>query len=318
MLGFYREFRNIHVPLVHRTSLNDSIYLAYGVTISIIMSWFLSSYSIYFPDFSNYENYVIRGTSFVRFFTEPLGAAVMYAVHVLGGGSYEYYCVTIFSLCLSYVYALYRIQNKAKFFTLLFLILNPINLMLIHTPRYAFAMSIALFAFFSSGRKKIFLLFLSVLSHNVMGFFACVFVFTSGLKNSFNIIITIVLSFGFYLVLIGVVPLSSANFVTSEVQRGVGRTLLFLAFCFYVLLSSKRMNNEKFYLAIMFSFVLGLYIITPFAQRLPAFFLVIFTYYLMVKQKKLLNSLLNFVILLLFVLFSFYIILGGHFGYGPG
>lgn len=317
MVSVYKSCRNIpNSPSSIALSQGNIVYVIFSMLFVVISTWYLITYSFTFPDYIKYYRYVEEGTSFVRFSTEPISAGMMYILHKLGYSAYEYYFISTFLLHISYVFIAVKIENKSKYFVLFFLIFNPINLILIQTPRYSFSMSMCFYAFFArSNRNALVFILLAFLSHNVMGVFGALFKLTSGMNNYLNLIVVSLSVVFIFLIINGVIPLGFENFATSAIQRGIGRISIFGVFTLYVLSVYKGLSDIKLYLLIMSVFIIVLFFITPFTHRVSSFYLVILTYFLFSQQKEMLNRILNFLFSFGLLAVSFYIFISGSFGY---
>ncbi|WP_409048996.1 EpsG family protein (plasmid) [Proteus mirabilis] len=312
----FKLHNNIYVASKFKLTEINLIYIFFSLFFVLFSTWYLASFVYNFPDYYNYDRYIKDGTSFIRFSTEPLSAAVMYVLHYFRLSAYEYYFASILMLYTSYCFVSSRVENASKFFVLVFLVFNPLNLILIQTPRYGFAMSLCIVAFFSKSNYKSFLLIaLSLLFHNVMAAFAVVFLITSRVSNKLNIFITGSSITVFILILYGVIPLGFENFSVSEIQRGVGRLSVFFIFALYVILSHRGWGKDKLHLVIMAIYIIALFFISPFTHRLSSFYIVVMAYYLFSKQNMIENRIVNYIYCSLFLLGSYYILATGSFGY---
>jgi len=316
-VSIYESCRNIPTTPVFILNKENFTFIAFCLFFVPISTWCLMSYSYGFPDYFNYVRYVEEGTSFLRFTAEPISAGVMYILYRLDYSAFEFYMVSTALLHISYAFVALKTEKKSRYFVLLFLVFNPINIILIQTPRYAFSMSFGLYAFFArSNSKSIMLILLALLSHNVMGTFVVIFKLTAGMKNHLNFFVLTLCVLTLLLIVNGVIPLGFENFVTSEIQRGVGRVAVFGVFVMYVISAYKGLDDKRLYLLLMAFFMVIIFFITPFTHRVSSFYFVIFAYYLFSQQKILKNRILDYLSCFMFFGVSFYMIFIGGFGYG--
>ncbi|HAS8519803.1 TPA: hypothetical protein I7750_19540 [Vibrio vulnificus] len=318
MFGLILNIYNDNLSYINKDK--DNIYFLLKLNFIIfpiifISSFILASYSQYFPDYNNYDNYIVGGTSFLRFYREPLSALIMQTFHYFGLSAYEYYLSSI--LVLFYSISRLVIKSKCRFpiLTVVLIFFNPVTLILIQTPRHVYSMALALLAFSSKGSKLYFLLLLSLLLHNVMGALAVFFLVTSKVNNKINYILASAGVLFFVAVLSGFINLGYDFYDTSEIQRGVGRVLLFVILLLYTSIVVCKNRSALEYFLIFSAMSVLLYFITPFSHRISSFLYIMIITYLLSHQKNNFNILFSILILLCHVGLSIYIIWCGELGY---
>lgn len=287
-------------------------------SISVFTAFLIYRYSIFFPDYKGYSQYIITGSALTRFHLEFISAYTMYFFGWLGLDAKHYYSFVWMFFSCSCFYASISINRKKWVFLFFVLLLNPFSLILIQTPRYAFGFSFFLFALYTNGLfKKSVFLGLSFLSHTVIGVFSFLFVVLANI----NIILVGLFYFTsalfFNLILTGFFEFYN-SFIVYNVKlydRGIGRFLLFF-FSFILGLLMLKIKNKRFQYILMTSFFVSyLFSLTPYAHRLLMFpFFMTWVYFFSVNKKK-----ENYIVMASYgiglILYSVYVVITGRFGY---
>lgn len=310
----YLPKRNLSFLNLDKTS--DKTFLIFSIVISFCFVIIIGEYVFYFPDYYNYERYIVDGTSFIRFYQEPISACIMYAIHYMEGSSYWYYVISILMLNYSYYFLCGTVKSNTKYILFIFLLLNPINLILIQTPRYVIALAFCFLAINANTKIKLFAWsILILLTHTVMGVFFILFITMVGMKNRYNLIIVLIVVGLFAIFTKVIVPLGFERMLSSDLSRGFGRIALFLLAAIYVLLSFRGLSDSRKHIAIVSLLMAALFYMSSFTHRLSSFYFVLLFLYLFQYQKQFINKLTNINFCFLFILGGVYILLSGSYGY---
>lgn len=295
-----------------KCSSGNKSYLFF-VPIYFFMSFFILNSIEFFPDYSNYEQYIYKGTYQLRFIYEPLTAVLMYYPEKYNWGALGYYYVVWF-LGSVILFLIPLIHGKRYIVFVVFVLFNPISIILFQTPRQFISFCFFVASIFFLLKIKSLLLFLSLFSHTISGVVSFAFSILLWLNRKL-FFISLILGF----ILFWYVSNSHYSFYLAEedVQRGMGRLVYFsLMFFLLMFLSLNKPLFEKIVFSSLFVFVLILYNFTPYAGRLLPYFLVIFSLYLFNSFSSKITNLVVISFLLVSIALSFFIILLGAFGYG--
>jgi hypothetical protein len=293
------------------SSFGDKSYLIY-IFIYLILSTIILSKVNYFPDYANYDQYIINGTGSLRFRFEPINAFLMSIMNNLNFSAKEYYLL-IWIISSFFLFLIPFIYGRRYFIFSIFLLLNPINIIMFQTPRQFLAYSFFVFALMLSMKIKVLFLVFAILSHTISGFLS---LFIVSLMQFKKILFSISLLFGLIL-LVYFTSYIYTVYSSDEIQRGIGRLVLFSIFILVTLfIGYKKDIKEIFALISILLFVLLSYQITPYAGRILPFFLPIILLYLFNSFKKRDSIFLIHTLLLSYLIISTTIIISGRFGYG--
>lgn len=208
----------------------------------------------------------------IRFAKEFFSYIALTVVINLGGGAAEYYLLTTVMLYCSFGYYVYVHRGyHGLLFTLLFLVmlmLNPLTLILLETPRTV--MAVSFFVFSMSIRNVIasrsFLIF-SCLSHMAVGVFSLLFHYFIKVRVYYAVVGFAIV--GFFLFFIGGDLKYAIYFDSSDdVRRGLGRLLLATASILFVLFISRFFLKLKLKIILVLLSLTLVFLITPFVHRL--------------------------------------------------
>jgi hypothetical protein len=299
---------------------NISIVI-YSLIISLIVPTALIGFYEFFPDYNNYNQYVMNGTSLERFSAELGSAYVMYLFGIFGFTASEYYWFStfVFCYCVSFVIASVKRVSKIQFALLLIIFINPIFLIVYQTPRFSSALGffvLSLFYLRGSWYSVLFIL-ITVSLHTVLGVFGAIFVIISYFRWWLQFVSLFIIIAGFYLVTTGYIDSSYKVYNVDIYERGVGRTIMFLINFFVFIVLSYGYQKNHF---IQYSFgvsvmCLSLYFLTPFAHRMTSISLIIIlitSSSFFNKERKLIMAILLFFQSLL----GLYVLKLGLFGFG--
>jgi hypothetical protein len=293
------------------SSLGDKSYKIY-IFIYIILSVLILSKVNYFPDYANYDQYITNGTAGLRFSFEPVNAFLMTSMHNLNFSAKEYYWL-VWVISSFFLFLIPFIYGKRYFIFSIFLLLNPINIVMFQTPRQFLAYSFFVFALMLSMKIKILFLVLAILSHTISGFLSLYIVFLMQFRKLF---FSLSLLFGLILLVYFTTNIYTV-YSADEIQRGIGRLILFSIFILATLfLAYKKNVKDLFALISILLFVLLSYKITPYAGRILPFFLPIVLLYLFNSFKKKDSLFIIHILILSYLAISTTIIISGRFGYG--
>jgi len=303
---------NIISIFFQKCSIGNKTYFFY-VPIYLFMSFFVLNSIEFFPDYSNYNQYIEKGTYQLRFLYEPFTALLMYYPEKYNWGALGYYYVVWF-LSSAILFLIPMLYGRRYIVFVVFILFNPITIVLFQTPRQFISFCFFVTSLFFLLKLKTLFLSLGLLSHTISGFVSISFALLLSLKRR---LFFISLIFGFFL--FWYISRSAYSFylVEEEIQRGVGRLAYFsLLFFLLVFLSLKKPFFEKLIFSSLFVFVLILYIQSPYAGRLLPYFLVLFSLYLFNSFSSKITNLIVVSFFLMSIVFSFFIVLLGMFGYG--
>ena len=296
---------------------NNYYYWVFGLITCFVSAFILAEYSINFPDFHKYDRYIIENLSLTRFYTDPLSALMMQIVYLSGLDGHAYYLLVILTLNISYLFLASNFKSSGSLFILVFLIFNPLNLLMIHTPRFACAFAICIYALYRNDSTSKYFLLLSFFFHNIMGVFAIALFLMKKVKPPFLVFLVSCCILGIFLISRDIIPLGYGKLSNTEDQRGLGRLLIFIVLYAYFILSMKINDQNKTYLCILGVMIFALYFISPFTHRFGYYVLIVCSVRFFSNFKYLLNSMITHVILTLFLILSIYIMVEGLYGYGP-
>jgi len=293
--------------LLRDSNFGSKIYWIYFI-LYLVTTYFILSKVEYFPDFYNYNNYIVSETALLRFTFEPFSGLLMSYI----SNAKQYYIVTwILSSFILFLVPIFL--GKRYFIYSTFLLINPFSIIMFQTPRQFIAYSIFCFLIILNSKYKYFLLFLPLLFHTITGFFSFFFIFLLNFKKSLFSFFLIIGLFGLYFFTTYVYTFYSSD----ELQRGTGRLFLFLFFIIVIaFLSYKKKNINIIFLISILIFTLFSYQITPYAGRIIPFFIPIIVLFLMSSFNKKDSLFVIHGLMLSMLLMSLVVILIGGFGYG--
>ena len=290
------------------------MFLPFYFLMYMVISFFLIDSIPYFIDYEAYDKIVAGGWAWKKYITEPVSASFLMLLGYFSLGAFELYISTWFFAFLISLVVLYK--KGVSFFSLyLYLILNPVSLILLQFSRQYIAYLFFLIAilFYENKIRSLFVLALSFLSHTASAAFSGMAFYLIGSRFFHFLIVVLVSFFAFYLLSV----FYFSEHTVHEVDKGRGRVaIVVLNFIFFILLSVKRKKIVLSF-SLLCLFFLYSFIITPQAGRFAPYFIVFLALYGFSSFRALSNI---FVINLFFIcniIFSFYMVWSGQYGFGP-
>ena len=296
----------------NKNNFGKQSYIIY-IVIYFLLSILLLNKILYFPDYSNYNQYIINGTAIVRFISEPISALFMNLLYQLNFGAKEYYTATwIISSIIVFIIPI--VYGKRYFIFSIFLLLNPITIILFQTPRQFLAYAIFILGIFIISKSKFLILILILLTHTITGLLAIFLFFLSSIKRKYAIYI---LFLGLLVLLYATTGAYSRYSHSGEIQRGMGRLFLFLVYGIIILFLGYRKNKlDLLLISSILAFVVISYKITPYTGRILIMFLPILTLYLFNTFIKRDSFIVIHMLFLSYLSLTFYILYFGGYGFG--
>lgn len=295
---------------------NNYFYIIGYLVLSFVVAAFVSLNSPHFPDFDGYNNYVEELTAFPRFKREPVSAFTMNFLGHSGFGGVAYYFISTLIFCFGCGYALLKV-HKNNLLSFLYLVFNPISLILMHVPRFSMSIGIVLVAFYSGSKfKSIILTFLAIFTHNVLGvFYICLsFIkFLSWRTFSIAVVFACIL---FLMILNGWIDTVYSQYAVTEHDRGRLRAVYFLIPVVFYLFLIRLRDSYRLNLLILCIFIFILYLLTPYAHRFFGLAIIILAVEIDVIVKLRLNILVWNLFKFISVFSSLLLVLLGLYDYG--
>jgi hypothetical protein len=291
-------------------TLGNKSYIIY-LMIYIVMTPLILSRVEYFPDYNGYERFVESGIYYLLY-REPLSAISMLLMTWLELSAKEYYIFAwFFTSILIFMIPIYL--GKRYIVLSVFLLLNPFTLILFQTPRSFMAYPLFVLALIVTVRYRLLFIVFGTMFHILSGPYSAFILYIMKFKkNIFSFLLFLALLFlivGAY----GYYP----HYIVHGNVHGQGRLLLFIIFIMTLMvLSIKKSNvNILMLLAILFFTILSYEAITPAARLIPYLFTVVILYSF-TRFKKIDSLIILHILYLSYILVSFYVVIGGMFGYG--
>lgn len=289
-----------------------------------IGSYILLTFGFNFPDYDSYNAYVIKGSGLFRFIKEPVSALLLQLISYLNLDVIFYFYIVWVGYFFSCVKVIRFLKDDfIKFFFLLFLLFNPLSLLLYQTPRFLLAISFLYIAFLyikKSNKKTFFYILLCFLSHNFLGALAFAFIVLRYLyfsKISLYLFFSIVYILLFFIIAYVIVQYFPLYFNHNVYDRGVGRYLYtFFSVLIVSILAFKRPKDLMFnvFCLVMFTYLMYL---TPYFHRLSSVVLFMVFYLLLNNKTSLYYKSIISTFFISSVFFSIFIIYFGLYSYGP-
>ena len=297
---------------ISKSKITTQLFYLYLLLYLVITPLVLNSIT-FFIDFDSYDAIIKGGIAEIIYDTEPVTAYFLTLLHRLSLGAFALYSST---WIIAFILFLFILVNLGKSYGVLYLylILNPVSLILLQFSRQYLAFLFFLMSiFFIRERfKSIFYLILSVFSHNASSVFSIIFYFFY--KISFWLLLVSIsfLIIGFYFVAIVLFP----EYTVHEVQKGRGSIIIAsLSFLFFMFLSIKR-PKVFIVLLLLLLFLLFSYSISPQAGRFAPYFITLVTFYGLSSFSTKRNIILIHIFLILNILVSLFIVAFGLYGFG--
>lgn len=270
-----------------------------------------------FPDYYVYDAYIQKGTASIRFIFEPISALVMTTLHHAKLGAQAYYLFTWFFSSTVLFLTVFFVGKRYLSF-IVFLLFNPINIVMFQTPRQflGFCFFVAVLMLSTKFKFKFLFSLFSLLSHSISGVLSFFFLFLLKVKKYLIPFILACGAIGFYFI---AQYKYSIHLEDNGEKRGMGRLLLFVfQTVIIVFLTLKKPLIDKCILVIILFFIFYLYQITPIAGRVLPFFSAFIFLYAYKSFKKFDSILIMHTLMLSNIFLSFLIIILGLFNFGGG
>lgn len=301
--------------------------IAAFLLIVIVLAWsqLIVTKCIYFFDYQSYVKAIGNWYAPLLWANEPVSVFIMFLSAITAewfsgtavetDPAFQYYMlVWLFYLAIVLYIASKYYRDKMWFTATIFMISNPMVLLLYEVPRSFVAYSLILLAVHNSGFKKALLIIGAILSQNLTGLFAAYIIYL----EKFN---------RFFLVLAGLSVITIIYFdpignlgVYSEVPKEQGRGFVLYAMLFsmmFAILSHYNKYSNANYKIFLFRnlIVLFIYFLNPIAYRFFTI-MVVWEFLFLVSNLRSRNSLMALrLFTFLNVVVSLYIVLTGRFGY---
>jgi hypothetical protein len=287
--------------------------------ISAFTSFLIYKYSVFFDDYPRYSKYVITGRALARYAHEFIASYPMYFIGILGFDADLYYSFTWLVFAHSCYYSSKKTNHKNWILLFFILLMNPMGLILIQTPRSMCAFSFFLYALSTKGfLKKGVLCSLSFFSHLGFGAFSFLFVFLVHM-NLFWVFLAYFISLIFYYQILigslGIFP-AYASLNINSWDSGRGRLLLLISTAIISFIVLKLSKKRMIFMSMTYIFAIALFAMSVISHRLLIYpFFMIWLYFFSVNKKKG-NLLLMTSYGVVIVIFSAYVVVTGTYGYG--
>lgn len=289
-------------------------FLPFYILMYMVISFFLIDSIPYFIDYESYDKIVAGGWAWQKYITEPVSASLLMLLGYFSLGAFELYISTWFFAFLISIFVLYK--KGIPFFSLyLYLILNPVSLILLQFSRQYVAYLFFLIAilFYESKVRYLFGLALSFLSHTASAAFSGVVFYLIGSRLFHFLMVVLVSFFAFYLLS----AFYFSEYMVHEVDKGRGRVaIVVLNFIFFILLSIKRKKIVLSF-SLLCLFFLYSFTISPQAGRFAPYFIAFLALYGFSSFRALSNVFVINFFFMCNIMFSFYMVWSGQYGFGP-
>jgi hypothetical protein len=290
--------------------LGKKSYLIYLFMYILITPLILSKVE-YFPDYKGYEKFVEHGIYYLLY-REPLSAISMLLFTWTDLSAKEYYMFSwMFTSILIFMIPIYL--GKRYIVLSVFLLLNPFTLILFQTPRSFMAYPLFILALIITVRYRVLFILFATMFHIFSGPYSAFILYIMKFKKSiFSILLFIALLF----LIFGAYGYWNHYIVHGSVH-GQGRLLLFVFFVMVMIALSINKNNTNILVlvSILIFTVLSYKTITPAARLIPYLFAIV-VLYSFTKFKKIDSLIVIHTLFVSYILISFYVVIGGMFGYG--
>lgn len=266
-----------------------------------------------FIDYESYDTIIKGGWAWLLYPTEPISAFLLSTLHKFSLGAFELY---LFTWCLAFIFFVTILFKMGKSFSVLYLylILNPIALILLQFSRqylsYLFFL-IALFFLVSRPKSYLFLL-LSSLSHTASALFSIFFFTLLKSRFLFFFFYTIIAILGFYI-------LSTIFFdvyTVHDTEQGRGRVIItLLSFILFTLLSIKR-TKIFISLILLAVFLVFSFAVSPQAGRFAPYFIALLAFYGFYSFRGNSSIIVIHIFFIINVAISLFIVSQGLYGFG--
>lgn len=280
------------------------------ISLFSVILWFSI---IEFPDYSNYQNYIISGDGVFRWGKEPVSIFLMWLSHSLGLDARNYYFIVwSIAIILMLVQVFFK---KCSVSLAVFFLINPAAVVLLQTPRQFLSYVFFCMLITSWPRFKILYSLLSVITHTVGGVFSLITAFLLIFPVKWLWLpIFIFLPLTIYLVYQDY-SFYFTGVISVEDLRGRLRYLYFLSISFLGLLIFSRNENLAFLFSSLIFLMTSIYMVSEFAGRIFVYAIAIIGVVLYRHINLRENLILTNSFFVLSGFFSVLVALSGSFGY---
>ena len=291
-------------------TLGKKSYMLY-LFLYIFITPFIISKVEYFPDFPNYEAFIDNGIYYLLY-REPLSALSMLLFTWFDLTAKEYYIFSWF-FASTLIFLIPLFLGRRYIVLSVFLLLNPFTLILFQTPRSFMAYPLFVLTLMITIRYRLLFMIFSIMFHIFSGSYSAFILYIMKFKKvKFSIILFFAL-----VALLFVALLYKPDYIVHGNVNGQGRLLLFIFFVIVLIfLSIKKINTNIIVLmSILIFTILSYSTITPAARLIPYLFTIIILYSF-TKFRKFDSLVIIHSLFIGYILISFYVVIGGMFGYG--
>jgi len=286
--------------------------LLYFFFFLIITPFFISAIPN-FIDFDSYQAIVEGGWAWEKYRTEPLSAGLLMLMHYGGFGALGLYLSSWFISFAGFIFVLSS-QGKAKGTLYLFLILNPIALVLLQFSRQylAYIFFIVAVLTLSNKLKSKIGICASFLSHNASSGFSLLLYRLVYSRILIFVVIILIATVAFSFISFTVFP----EYTHHDVVRGRGRVaLVIVSFLFFMTISIKRPKVILLFFLMMACFIF-MYYVSPQAGRFAPYFLAFLASYGVFTFNSTANIFLIHSFFIANIVASFFMVTSGLYGFG--
>lgn len=299
-------------PGFTKNKITEKFFYIYFLLYFSITPLIISSI-YFFIDFDSYDAIIKGGWAWSSYSNEPVSASLLMILHYFSLGAFELYFITWIIAFIFFVIILLKL-GKSFGVLYIYLILNPVSIILLQFSRQylAFLLFLMSIFFIQSKFKSVSYLVLSVLSHNASALFSLLFYLL--IKSSFyRFVSTLIISIiGFYFM----TSIFFSQYTVHETDKGRGRVLIvLLTLLFFIVLSLKR-TKISFSLIVLSVFLVISFAISPQAGRFSPYFIAILAFYGFYNFKESSSIILIHLFFIVNILISFTIVSMGWFGFG--